>query len=145
MNLIAAFALVSFTAAPVPKADPVQEAKQNFQGEWKLTWILKEGRPVTKEELMNAKGVVKGDRMTVTLGDDSETGTFTLDPKADPAALDFTLDGEDRAPVVVKGIYRLDKDKLTLCFASPGEDRPKEFASPGGSHTVLIVLERAKK
>ena len=46
---------------------------------------------------------------------------------------------------VVKGIYKFDDDKLTLCLAEPGKDRPKAFAGKAGSgHTLLVLLKQKK-
>jgi uncharacterized protein (TIGR03067 family) len=88
MKLVVAFVLISFTAAPVPKADPLQETKQNFQGEWKFVDIIRDGRPEDQESIAKATFVIKGDKMEVTLRGHNETLTFTLDPKTDPPSID---------------------------------------------------------
>jgi hypothetical protein len=36
-------------------------------------------------------------------------------------------------------------DTLKICFAEPGTDRRKEFASAKGSKTAYVVLKRANK
>jgi uncharacterized protein (TIGR03067 family) len=142
MTLLVALALAS--AAPIPKADPLQEAKENFQGEWKLVKYVS-GRAAEDPQDVAGKVVVKGDRVALHFRGD-EAGTFTLDPKADPPTIDITLDmknlGKD---VVVKGVYKLEKDKLTVCFGLNATDRPKAFKVEAGTDTAMFVLERAKK
>jgi uncharacterized protein (TIGR03067 family) len=144
MSHVVALVLVSFTAAPVPNPDAAQAAREAMQGNWTVTWFLKDGHPLSTAEPLTGDAVVKGNKITLTVGDITEVGTFTLDPKADPAALDLTLD-EKCEPVTFKAIYKLDKGKLTLCFAERDAARPVAFRSGAESRTILIVLERVKK
>ena len=44
----------------------------------------------------------------------------------------------------VKAIYKLEGDKLTICFALDGKDRPKEFATKDGSFTILMTWQKDK-
>jgi hypothetical protein len=43
-----------------------------------------------------------------------------------------------------KGILILEENKLTICLARPGEDRPTEASSKEGSGHILLVLEPDK-
>jgi uncharacterized protein (TIGR03067 family) len=144
MNLLVALALAP-VAAPVPKADPLQEAKQNFQGEWKMVKYVSGRAADDPQEVTDGKMVVTGDKLTVHFRGE-ERGTFTLDPKADPPTIDITMAmknlGKD---VVVKGIYKLEKDKLTVCFGLNATARPKEFKVEKGTDTAMFVLERVKR
>ena len=40
------------------------------------------------------------------------------------------------------GIYKLEEDRLTYCWAGPFKDRPKEFSAAEGSGHTLVNLER---
>jgi uncharacterized protein (TIGR03067 family) len=74
---------------------------------------------------------------------------YTVNPKADPPTVDFTIDRVGARPGAGPerplGIFRLEGDTLTVCMAMDGEPRPSEFAAPAGSHLTLFVFKRVKK
>jgi uncharacterized protein (TIGR03067 family) len=75
-----------------------------------------------------------------------EEGTYKTDTKKDPAEIDITAPPESGRPLV-KGIFKIDGETLTLCFAGGKDDadRPAKFESPAGSRNMLMTLKRAKK
>jgi uncharacterized protein (TIGR03067 family) len=139
MSLLTALALTSFVAAPEPKADPAKVARATLQGEWKVTALSK--GEASETELENLKVLIKADKLHFIRGEREEEIVFILDPKAEPSAIDIVKDTN----VFVKGIYKLEKDKLTICLGPNGGDRPKEFKSAKEPETRLMVLERVKK
>lgn len=140
MNLLTAFALVSFVAAPVPKDAGKPES---IEGEWKMTEFVKGGKP-RPEQL--ATVTIKGDKLTISDGEREEVVTITLDPKADPATIDLKVEKGKGREQTIKGIYKIEKGKLSICFGMDGDaDRPKEFKSDADTKTGLMVLERVKK
>jgi uncharacterized protein (TIGR03067 family) len=144
MNLFAALALASFVGAPVPKdaiAKPDQEA---LQGEWKVVEFVKDGSDRAKDE-GDTKVVIKDNNFTVKEPTRDEPATFTIDPKANPKTIDIRVMEKGGKEVAVKGIYKLEKDKLTICYSFEDAARPKEFKSEANSKTGLLVLERVKK
>lgn len=141
MNSLTVVALASLVAAPVPKEAP---KPPSLDGDWKMVALIHSGMPRGPERL-GGLAVIKGDAMTVREGEGDEAMTFQLDPKATPATIDITP-GRGAAPgQVVKGIYKLENDKLTICFTMGGAERPKEFQSGLNSNVGLLVLERVKK
>jgi hypothetical protein len=45
----------------------------------------------------------------------------------------------------MKGIYKVENDKLTLCYAGPKQERPKAFESKPESGVTMTVWGREKK
>ena len=46
------------------------------------------------------------------------------------------------SPTDLLGIYKIDKDTLTLCMADPDLPRPREFKAEKGSKHTLMVFKR---
>src|SRR5207249_2954876 len=72
--------------------------------------------------------------------DPDDQGTY----KIDPAQGHIDLTNQKKKPEVVQGIYKLDGDKLTICFpAGPNAGvRPKEFTAEKGTQQIMFVLEK---
>ena len=136
----AALALVTFTAAPVPKNLP--QAPPTPEGEWKMVELIRGGMPGEKEYL-GATVTFQDGKFSVVTARRTETLMYKFDAKATPATMDL-VDGKNGDGPVVPGIFKLDADKLTICFASVG-GRPTKFESPVNSEISLFVLERVKK
>ena len=90
---------------------------------------------VSKSNFTTRDGVdVKEDAKVVGLG---------AGGKPAPIDLEITA-GSDRGKVV-KGIWKLEGDTLTVCTAEPGKERPREFAAREGTGHTLLVFKRPKK
>jgi uncharacterized protein (TIGR03067 family) len=137
--LLAATALL----AAGPAADEAKQEQDRLQGMWKVTAVLQGGR-APAEDVRGWKLVVDGDRMTARDGDKVlDESRYQLDPSQDPPAIEVTYTrGPDKGRSL-RGIYRREGRKLTICATEAGK-RPKEFASPAGSDVMLFTLEREK-
>ena len=95
--------------------------------------------------------VIEGERFTLKslAGDGIERKmTFKLDPAKTPKEIDITsLDGREKETTAAS-IYKLEKDRLTICIPHLVEDRtirPKEFkAGTIDGPILLMTLERVK-
>jgi uncharacterized protein (TIGR03067 family) len=70
--------------------------------------------------------------------------TIWIDPTTDPKQFDDDAPmpfGKSRRP----GIYKLEGDRLTICWNNANTERPTTFDSPTGSSFVLTVLRRQRK
>jgi uncharacterized protein (TIGR03067 family) len=128
-------------AAPIGK-DPPKKDGPTLVGEWTVESVVKGGKPAPEDRdgalefTADGKAILKERSKTIT-------GTYSSDAKKDPAEVDITLE-EQGMRITLSGIYKFEKDTLTVCFAFQAE-RPKAFETPEATMTVLLTLKRAKK
>ena len=127
-------------------AHSAEDAQKKLQGTWAATKAERDGK---------AADDVVGHRLSFTVNrfqirsKDGKTlyeGTFRVDAKTKPAAIDFEHTQGDLKGKSWKGIYALDGDTLTTCDNAPDLDkgRPAAFEAKAGSGHVLITFKRAK-
>lgn len=106
-----------------------------LRGAWTVTH--NEMLKMTLHEMHGREFIFEGDRFRL----DGDTGTeqFVLDGSNSPKRIDF-ISGAS----VIRGIYKLEGDVLTLCTAPPGVARPTSFESALDSRVILTILERPK-
>jgi uncharacterized protein (TIGR03067 family) len=108
------------------------------------------GKKVAKgdAELGDMRFVFKDNEMTVH-GDNGRERkkTFKLEPAKTPKEIDITsLDGQEK-DTTAACIYKLEKDRLTICmpyFVKDSSVRPKEFKAGADDGIMLMTLERVK-
>src|SRR5262245_6088295 len=131
LTLVMLTVLASAPGAPKIEVDPVPLERKKLQGEWTLAAQEHGGKSVDPKLLAGVKLTIAGDKVATRRGDEAlEEGTLRLSPRARPhKAFDLILTAGDDKGKVVKGIYKLEKDTLTVCIGEPGgRDRPREFA-----------------
>jgi uncharacterized protein (TIGR03067 family) len=134
-----AAALGALLALAAPAAGKDED---RLQGPWQVVSIVASGKKVVPEQTGRLSMEVRGDRVTAREGDDvTAEYSFRLDPRA--RTIDLTVRKGDGGKVM-HGLYRLDGERLTVCVAAPGKDRPKELAAPEGSGWTLMELRRGK-
>lgn len=118
-------------AQPKGKTDPDRP-----QGKWSIQAATENGRKVPDEQVQPITFEFEGDRITFSIVDKSRSGSFKVDPSKTPKQFDMEMDRK-----TALGIYKIEKDLLTLCF---GEKRPTKFEAEAGSGSILIVLKRGE-
>ena len=127
-------------------AHPAEEAQKKVQGSWTAIKAERDGRAA--EDVVGHRLSFASDRFQIRSKDGKPlyAGTFRMDPRTKPAAIDFEhADGALKGKAW-KGIYALDSDTLTVCDNAPNLDtgRPAAFEAKSGSGHILITFKRAK-
>ncbi len=142
MNALPAVCLALALAAPGPK--DAKKDPPSIVGVWVIDSVSA-GEGVARVQPPAATTIYTADgkfEYRTTKGEKYRSGTYTVDPKKNPAEIDLT--GEAAPGVVRPGIYKLDGDSLTIGLGNPGV-RPTAFEDAPGAAMYLYVYKRAKK
>jgi len=138
--ILAAVALVA------AKDDANKKDMEKLQGDWAAVSMVRDGMDIPRDDAQAFFRTVKGDKYSVFRYDQVvNKWTFTIDATKNPKTMDVLPEGVDDKSKASLGIYEFDGDKLKVCFATPGKDRPADFTSKEGSGHALTVWEREKK
>jgi uncharacterized protein (TIGR03067 family) len=139
--MISAAALLN---AAGPPNDDAKELEK-FQGTWRVTSYLEDGKKRPAEELKNSRLVFQGAQFLVKQGERiEERGTQKFVEAKGHRAVDHTITEGAEKGKTFPGIYRLQGDTLTYCFAPAGQKRPTAFTSKPGTGYYLIDYQREK-
>ncbi len=134
---VSVVAVLLFAASSFAAEDDAKKALKSLEGDWKVTKMIAAGEVVEAKML---SFTIKGDQI-IPSDSPKDSATIKLDPSTKPTSIEFKDTHNEKNP----GIYLLDGDKLTLCFAKGKGAQPKEFQSTKASDTVLIELIKVKK
>jgi uncharacterized protein (TIGR03067 family) len=148
-----------------PKNSETEEFKmeiKSLQGDWGAVTVEEDGREIPKEELKKRNQLLtfKGDTFRLQDGTGAYQGTFQIDPKANPKAIDLIWKrfggGHilSEQTLVAQGIYELEGETLRIRHGSKktlagghagisgvllvwGDARPKDFKTSGAWETTI--------
>lgn len=120
------------------RSDEMKAEMEAFQGEWRLTGLVADGKQNDVPDGDGARVVFKGDRLLL---DGEEKFTVKLDPSCDPKIIDLIPREEENKDEVLEGIYRFSGTRLILCFRGPSRIRmrPVKF---GEEESMVVTLEK---
>jgi uncharacterized protein (TIGR03067 family) len=141
--LTLAAALIVLGAGPADEAS--RKDLEKLQGDWAEVSVTIDGSKLSDDEAQSIFRTVKGNEYTVFLFRKAlAKGTFVIDATKKPKTIDAVpSNAKSKKPLL--GIYELDGDRWTMCFAGAGKDRPTGFASTEGSGNSLSIWEREKR
>jgi uncharacterized protein (TIGR03067 family) len=138
-------ALALLLGAALPPKDDAQNDLDQLQGSWTMVLLFINGDEVAADQVKTGALVVDGGEYRPKLGANAADTTIKVDSSKTPKAIDFTHTTGPQKGTTLKGIYKIERDELTICRGlTEGEDRPTEFSAPKGSGLLLVVWKRSK-
>jgi uncharacterized protein (TIGR03067 family) len=135
--------LAALALAAAPKDDAGKKDLEKMQGDWACEAMERDGFKFPDEAAQSYFRTVKDNSYTVSrYRKAAGKGTFKLDTTKTPRAMDITPAAGGK-PILA--IYKIEGDTFTMCYAMPGGERPKEFATKADSGHTLAVWKREKK
>jgi uncharacterized protein (TIGR03067 family) len=125
-------------------ADEKAELKA-LEGTWVIDAATADGETHT-DLFEGMKLILKGNEYTIKFAENSDRGTFTIDPDKSPKWIDVKT-GE-KGPfkgLTLPGIYKLEGGKLVVCCQADGKKRPTEFESKVKTRNLLLTYKRETK
>jgi uncharacterized protein (TIGR03067 family) len=136
-------AAIALMSADSPKQDTVNADLEKLQGTWQVVIQEREGMKAPEELVEMLRIAYKGDHYTFFLGARVvDEGTIVLDPSKEPRSIDNKPGIGPHKGETIPGIYKLEGDKLSLCYAPAGKERPTEFKTELDSGRWRYVLKR---
>jgi RNA polymerase sigma factor (sigma-70 family) len=125
------------SAAPVPRSD-----LERFQGTWWFANLEMNGQAAQPG---NTRMIFDGGQCQLDAGGNPLPMTFHLDPTKEPKTIDLEYFlGNDK--VLGRGIYRLEGNRLTICYrfhkADQPPERPSQFVTHPDAQELLFTLQR---
>jgi uncharacterized protein (TIGR03067 family) len=103
-----------------------------LQGEWQVIEAEVSGERLPADQVIDEPFSFSAGKM-IFLGKEA---TYELDATVNPRRIDIR--GRESWRV---GIYKLEKDRLTICVGRP-DDPPKQFKTRPGAEETLLILKR---
>jgi uncharacterized protein (TIGR03067 family) len=112
-------------------------------------WVIDRARLAGRDHLDDFAGMkltIKGNEYLIEFAENSDRGTFTVDPAKSPKWIDIQT--AKKGPFfgrTLHGIYKIEKEKLILCCEADGKARPTAFEAPEKGRNMLLTYQREKK
>jgi uncharacterized protein (TIGR03067 family) len=118
---------------------------RELDGVWNCESATISGKALDDAVARSLKLTLKGEQYKTERGNDALfDSTYSVDASANPPHIDMMGIGE-QAGKIGKGIYKLDGDRLTMCYTMPGRERPAAFECNEGSEAQLLVWRRVQQ
>jgi uncharacterized protein (TIGR03067 family) len=136
------------TLGSVARAEDAAGELRTLQGVWELVSLRTPKITLPDARSLNTQVRIDGDEWTEVIeGTPGLRSKIALGQVRDTKAINLTsryVDDDNVEINVVRGIYKLDGDLLTVATASANDKKRPETFEVGGSTTVLAIYRRVK-
>jgi uncharacterized protein (TIGR03067 family) len=131
-------AVGALLTAGVALAGGEREEQLRLKGDWVVVASGRVNKQVTGK---NRPATIAGDKMTVS---PKTEWALKLYPTRNPPEIDLHILAGASEGKVMKGIYKLEGDTLTICYspAITGDVRPASFAEAEKGNFMRMILKR---
>ena len=123
--------------------DAARNELKRHQGTWIATSSMYDGQKAPEDVVRSIKRIVTDDLVVWERNGKRFAGSkVVLDPTKEPKTIDVIPDGGRNRGDRILGIYRLERDMLTICMAAAGSPRPSDFTAEKGNGWTLQTFTR---
>src|SRR5262245_47173179 len=112
---------------------------KDLNGTWQISEAQLGGEKAPDDFLKVTLTITEGSKYSVKVGEQTETGTFTIDDTKKPMTLDVTAEVGPNKGKKMLAIFELSGDALKVCYKLDYVGRPKEFASTKDDMQFLVT------
>jgi uncharacterized protein (TIGR03067 family) len=123
----------------------MQDELKRLEGTYSMISSETTGEKLAEDTVKDATLVIEGDQHTAKVGKVTIIGTHKVDPRKKLAEIEASDSEGPFAGKTRLGIYKLEGDQFTFCFALPGNDRPKQFSTTSGTGHIMVAWKKQKK
>jgi len=121
-----------------------EEDVQKLQGVWEVAGGEVNGSAISESDMPSITLTIKDKSYHVDREGNIDRGSFSVDPSKQPKQMDISPNSGDDAGNKLLAIYEVGTDSFKVCYAAPGDDRPKAFATEPDSRRLVINYKRKK-
>jgi uncharacterized protein (TIGR03067 family) len=138
------FAVAMLANSAVAAADEsAKEDMARLQGLWTMAEYIIDGTRSNESQIRSWVLVVEGDQYNPGVREFSVEFTYRLNPTRNPKAIDLMPHTGNARGRTIRGIYRLDGDRFTLCYPADSQaERPAGFGARSGSGLIRVTWRR---
>ena len=143
ISFLTLFGLASFVV-PANSDDKATADLKAMVGKWDIVKAELGGKDVIENLKAMKFEITEGGKYTAELGTEKDVGGFTVDVAKTPNQVDIKPTGGPDKDKLIKAIYMLDGDSMTVCYELGGDKRPEKFESTADTKVLLISYKRKK-
>jgi len=134
---------LEWTGRRIPKPDSARsQAGSTHEGVWAAVAGELGGKKFPDEILKSFELTLTQDTYYLRSGEAPDRGMLKVDSSKQPMAMDITgTEGPNKGRTIL-AIYKLEGERLTICYDLSGASRPSEFTTRTGTQLFLVIYAR---